>query len=176
MNKATELPQRKSMHLRDYDYANPGYYFVTICTRDKRCLFGDVVADEMILNEVGLIVDACWRAIPDHFAMVVLDQHVAMPNHVHGIVGLGDIVRARHASPLRDDRCVSLGDVIGSFKSAVTRQLRLLPGMAGASIWQRNYYDHVIRSEASLHAIREYIINNPAQWAMDKENPSVSSR
>jgi REP element-mobilizing transposase RayT len=175
MNKATELPRRKSTHLRDYDYANPGYYFVTICTRDKQCLFGDVVNDVMQLNEAGLIVDACWHGIANHFPIVILDQHVVMPNHVHGIIRLCEIVRARHASPLREV-AASLGTVIGSFKSAASKQLRSQPGMAGVPIWQRNYYEHVIRSDASLQAIREYIINNPKQWALDRENPKFSNR
>lgn len=174
-NQAMELPRRKSTHLRHYDYANPGYYFVTICTRDKQCLFGDVVDGVMRVNQVGVIVDACWRALPDHVAAVALDQYIVMPNHVHGVIRLCEIDGARHASPLQEARA-SLGAVIGSFKSAASRQIRLLPGMTGLSVWQRNYYEHVIRSESSLHSIREYIANNPAQWALDRENPEFAGR
>ena len=176
MKKATELPRRKVTHLRTYDYSQLGCYFVTICTRDKRCLFGDIVADAMRLNAVGLLVEACWRAIENHYPNVFLDQHVVMPNHVHGIIRLCEIERSRHASPLQDKGAVPLGSVVGSFKSAVSKQLRLLPGMTGASMWQRNYYDHVIRSEASLQTIREYIVNNPKQWALDRENPQFHER
>jgi putative transposase len=195
MNKATELPQRKSTHLRDYDYSTAGYYFVTICTRDKRCLFGDVVNDVMCMNEAGLIVDACWRAIPN-FATVVLDQYVVMPNHVHGIVQLFSVgsvfqegamnraptVPTRHDAPdvgaqfiAPSYRPPTLGQIVRSFKARCSVTLSKDFGFK-LSIWQRNYHDHIIRSEASLRAIREYVINNPKQWALDRENPMFSNR
>jgi putative transposase len=195
MSKATELPRRKSTHLRDYDYANPGYYFVTICTRDKRCLFGDVVDGVMRLSDTGVVVDARWRAIPNHFATVVLDQYVVMPNHVHGIVQLLSVgsgfqegamnraptVPTRHDAPGVGAQFIApsytpptLGEIVRSFKARCTVALRV--ALAPASpIWQRNYHDHIIRSDTSLQAIREYIINNPKQWALDRENPRFSN-
>jgi REP element-mobilizing transposase RayT len=121
MGKATELPRRKSPHLGSYDYTSSGYYFVTICSHNKHCLFGSIDSGVVRLNEMGIIIDASWQAIPDHFATVTLDEYVVMPNHVHGIIRLCNTDRARHASPLREKEAMSLGAVIGSFKSAVTK-------------------------------------------------------
>ena len=129
----------------------------------------------MRLNEAGRIVEKVWREIPDHFDNVATDAFVVMPNHVHGIIVItDDYVGARHASPLhraREPSKPTLGTIVGSYKSAVAKQVNRSRGTSATPVWQRNYYEHVIRNEKSLHDIRHYIIHNPSKWADDPENP-----
>ena len=185
---------RRCIRLRGYDYAMPGAYFVTICTWDRLCLFGEIADDAVRLSAAGEIAAACWCEIPTHFPDVELDASVMMPNHVHGII---NIVGATHASPLpvrqtphgshlpsRGPRPYSVGAVVGSFKSATTRRVRGIMNAVQAvhalpisskcrqPIWQRNYYEHIVRDEATLTRLRQYIADNPARWAQDDENPS----
>ncbi len=172
---------RRSIRLKGYDYAQPGGYFVTIVTYQRECLFGEIISTEMRLNPYGRIVEECWRAIPEHFQNVELGAYVIMPNHIHGIIfirGAGEIgaaanpppVGARHASPLPSHGTSprSLGTIVGSFKSAVTH--RLGREFRKANIWQRNYYEHVIRNETEWDKIHRYIESNPANWESDQEN------
>ena len=172
---------RRSIRLPGYDYTQAGAYFVTVCTWNRECLFGDVVDGEMRLNELGEIVRACWHEIPDHFPHVGSDEFVIMPNHVHGILVIVEtnVVGARHAVPLQN-QCTeqfgkplagSIPTIIRSFKSAVTKRINDLRGTPGVSVWQRNYYEHVIRDEESLNRIRQYIVENPRRWHLDRENP-----
>lgn len=168
---------RRSLRLKNYDYAQAGAYFVTLCTQNRACLFGEIVDGQMRLHPAGREAGQCWLQIPQHFPNVELDEFVVMPNHVHGIVVLGDggrgtVCRApttveRFGRPVSG----SLPTVVRSFKSAVTKRINALHGSPGVSVWQRNYYEHVIRDEASLQDIREYIVNNPLQWTLDRENP-----
>ena len=168
---------RKSIRLKEWDYTEPGAYFVTICTHRREHLFGRVVDGVMELNELGEIVRACWDELPTHFPRVELDAFVVMPNHVHGIIVImaDDIVGATHASPLhpRGPAPHSLGAIVGSFKSAVTRRINILRGTPGARVWQRNYWEHIIRNERVLNAIRRYIVYNPDRWTWDRYNPGA---
>jgi putative transposase len=148
-------PNRKSPRLREYDYATAGSYFVTMCARGGACIFGAVIDDTVRLSRLGGIVEDHWIAIPRHFRGVVLDSFIVMPNHVHGIVSL---LRAGHAPPLPR--------LIASFKSAASRA-------AGRPLWQRSYYDRVIRDEIELRMLRGYVVDNPLKWAVDQENPST---
>jgi REP element-mobilizing transposase RayT len=175
--------RRKSIRLQGYDYTQPGAYFVTLCTQDRACLFGEIVDGQMRSNAMGNIVADCWQAIPRHFQMVELDAWVAMPNHFHGIAWIAD-VGATHASPVLGNASPvrtsgpprwSLGAIIGSFKSAATKRINALRGTPGTPVWQRNYHEHIIRGDESLNRIRQYILDNPAQWATDRENPSSHS-
>lgn len=163
---------RRSIRLKGYDYAQAGAYFLTLCTKDRACLFGDIVDDLMLLNVAGMVVDECWKAIPSHFPHVALDAFVVMPNHIHGVLRIGDTVGAKDISPL-PSRCLgtanTIGSVIRGFKIGVTKWMRANSDIH--DIWQRNYYEHVIRDESSLNRIREYIADNPASWADDAENP-----
>jgi putative transposase len=170
----------RSLRLKDYDYAQAGAYFVTIVTRDRACLFGDVVDADMRLNRYGEIARTDWQAIPKHFPDVALDIFLVMPNHVHGIISING--GARHAVPLpspfeRFGKPVSgsIPTIVRSFKSIVTKDINELRHTPGASIWQRNYFEHVIRDEESLNRIRQYILDNPARWEFDRENPAVIS-
>lgn len=181
---------RRSIRLRGYDYAQAGAYFVTICVQNHELIFGDVIGAEMRLSSFGHLVVECWQAIPDHFHHATLDTFIAMPNHVHGILVIAhseshpDDGGATHASPLRPyswsaaeqstargPRSGSIGAIIGSFKSASAKRINQARGTAGVPVWQRNYYEHVIRDAEALNRIREYIVTNPLGWALDRENP-----
>jgi REP-associated tyrosine transposase len=172
---------RRSIRLRDYDYRQNGVYFVTICTLNREHTFGDITDDgKMIANRFGDIVIECWNAILLHYPQVETDAFVLMPNHLHGIIVISDAaVGARHVLPLptpqtatfRHPLARSLSSIVGAFKSAVTKHVNILQDTPGAPLWQRNFYDQIIRNESMLHAIRQYIESNPANWAFDDENP-----
>ena len=187
----TENParhHRRSIRLRDYDYSQVGAYFVTVCTHNRTCLFGDVVDGEMVTNDAGRIVQAIWKALPLHYPGVALDEFVIMPKHVHGIIVLDSGVGAQFIAPpdadgsggainralttdalSASDRPPTLGDIVRGFKARSTRLLRRDRGYQ--RVWQRNYYEHVLRDKGSLSRVREYISNNPLHWAFDRENP-----
>jgi putative transposase len=179
---------RRSIRLKGYDYTQAGAYFVTICTKDRACLFGDVADGVMRLNQMGHIVRQCWLAIPNHVPHVLLDEFVVMPNHVHGILVIMPThdVGATHASPLhlqnddtptrpRGPQPRSVASIVGSFKSAAAKRINEHRGTPGAPIWQRNYYEHIIRDDESLNLIRNYIADNPLRWQIDAENPNTIS-
>ena len=209
------LPQRKSIRLKHYDYALAGAYFVTICTADKRCIFGRIVGEEMQLNELGRIVDTCWRQIPEHFQSVELDEFIIMPNHLHGIIILQDntcrgaACSARETDERRGTACSArvssrgvarnaremgerrgaacstretrpvtplmrprtLSTIIRSFKSAVSKSAREQKQVGSEPLWQRNFFERIIRNDDGLGKAREYIVTNPLRWHLDKENP-----
>jgi len=153
-----------------------GAYFVTICTRERECLFGHVVYGEMRLNDAGEIARRCWEDIPDHFPLAELDAFVIMPNHVHGIIvvpGKGTACRALTSEQFGKPAVGSVPTIVRSYKSSVTRHMNLLRGTTGTPLWLRNYYEHIVRSEAELMAIREYITSNPARWDEDENNPAL---
>ncbi|MDQ3995006.1 MAG: transposase [Actinomycetota bacterium] len=145
--------RRRSLRLKEYDYSTAGAYFVTICTRQRTCVFGEVEDDAMRLNRTGRIVERCWSAIPRHSTSADLDAYVIMPNHLHGILWFAG---AGYIRPLPV--------VIGTFKAAVSRTV-------GYSVWQRSYHERVIRDECELAVKRQYIADNPMKWAVDRENP-----
>ena len=177
-----EQCHRRSIRLQGYDYAQVGAYFVTICTYQKECVFGQVVGGEMRVNGGGEIVLSAWNSLPDRFPSIVLDSFIIMPNHVHGIVMLGAIndVGAGQALPEKRgaassaptmNKITTFGDAVRAFKSISAIQVSRLLGRKGLPLWQRNYYEHIIRNEQSLDSIRQYIVNNPLRWAGDGENP-----
>ena len=172
---------RQSIRLPGFDYATPGAYFVTIVTQNRECLFGDVVDGVMCLNELGRTIDDTWNAVPTRFPNVTTDAWVIMPNHVHGVVvvterlhgpsGVGVIhelplpvtppVRRRMAIPL----------VVGYLKMNASKQINIIRNNPGTPVWQRNYYEHVIRTDDELNRIRQYIVDNPKNWETDPERP-----
>jgi REP element-mobilizing transposase RayT len=168
------LPVRRSIRLRGFDYRSHGAYFVTIMVEGRACLLGKSVDDGVSLGRVGQIVERVWSEIPAHFPRVGLDAFVVMPNHVHGILLL-EGVGAKHASPLhhlpRGAVPRSLAAIVQSFKSASTRKVNLHRATPGARLWQRGYYEHVVRSGEDLKRLRAYIDENPLRWALDEENP-----
>jgi Transposase and inactivated derivatives len=175
------IHNRRSVRLKEYDYSMPGEYFITICTKEKECLFGDVVEEEMKHSQIGVIATHCWEEIPRHFQSVELDECVVMPNHVHGIIIITDRVEnvrhvgIQHVESLRKNSyqhivAGSIGVIVRSFKSAVSRLCHLNGHFQFT--WQPNYYDRIIRDEKELNNIREYIRNNPLRWFFDEENPA----
>ncbi|MCC5627067.1 transposase [Nostoc sphaeroides CHAB 2801] len=178
---------RHSIRLKGHDYTQHGAYFITICTRGRQCLFGNVVNGEMQLNSLGNIALNCWQTIPAHFSHIELDTFVVMPNHIHGILIITDNpVGARHCLALNQhpERNTekfgkpvrgSISTVIGSYKSVVSKRINIIWQTKGQSIWQRNFYEHIGREEKSIDNIREYIVNNPQRWADDPENTTSNS-
>jgi len=168
---------RRSIRLKGYDYTQAGAYFVTICTQDRMCLFGEIVDGEMRLNDAGEIVAWTWHDMPNHISNVQLDAFVVMPNHVHGIIVITDPVVAvvvGAGSEPAPTKSYGLPEIVRQFKTFSARRINDLRGTQGTPVWQRNYYEHIIRDEESLNRIREYILNNPSRWEMDQENPSVA--
>lgn len=176
--------QRKSTRLRGYDYTQAGAYFITICTHTRECLLGEVVNDEMRPNEYGNIVRFQWNEIPVHFSDVGTASFVVMPNHIHGIIVLTDACRGGVTPPNRVTtldktgtepvplRKRTLGQIVAYFKYQTTKSINQIRSTPGAHVWQRNYYEHVIRNQTDLEEIREYIVNNPLKWDLDRENPN----
>ena len=169
--------QRKQHRLRDYDYSQSAAYFVTVCTLGRRNMFGDIVDADMQLNEFGTIVASCWNGLPTHYPEIELDAFVVMPNHVHGIIVIMETeakVGAIHELPKprtrAERRNMLLPKIMGRFKMISARLINIIRNTTGEPVWQRNYYDHIIRTEKSLHKIQAYIDTNPARWQYDKEN------
>lgn len=150
--------RKNSRRLLGYDYSQSGMYFVTVVSHQRLHLFGQVKDNKMTLSKLGAIIMSCWQQIPQHFESVELDAFVIMPNHLHGIIVLQD-----------DSEKVTLGHVMNTFKGAVTRQARKtdLDIDLEHPIWHRNFHDHIIRNEADLNRIRQYVQTNPARWEAD---------
>ena len=171
---------RRSIRLKSYDYSQVGAYFVTICTHKRSCLFGDIVDGEMQLNDIGFVVRQCWLEIPSHFPHVALDAFIIMPNHIHGILWIvetPETVGAKNCSPLPPSSTQHLrgtsktiGSIVRGFKIGVIKLARRNTGTN--IVWQRNYYEHIIRNEEDLNTIRRYIMENPLRWHIDRENPA----
>ncbi|MGH7601113.1 MAG: transposase [bacterium] len=223
MSYDPEIHHRRSIRLKGYDYSQAGAYFITICTHDRECIFGEIRDGQMQLNEIGKIVEAEWLKTVEIRDNVELDAFVVMPNHVHGIIiitgnaGTDDAIGANdsqysvdvtvgadrrspddviwpdveaqgdapddgirshveahgHAplqhAPLRR-KPKSIGSIVAGFKSTVTKQINTIRNTPGVPVWQRNYYEHIIRNEEACTRIQRYIVENPAQWQYDQEN------
>ncbi len=154
---------RRSLRLRGYDYSRPGAYFVTICASSH--VFGRVRAGQVILSRCGEIARECWASIPHHFPHVRTDASVVMPDHVHGILLLGD--REPRISAIGRISPGSLGTVVRSFKSAVASRINAF-GVRIGGIWQRNYFDRIISTPDDLDSARRYIRDNPARWERNR--------
>lgn len=181
-----QIHRRRSIRLRGYDYSQEGGYFVTICNKDRTCLFGTIVENKMQLNEAGRFVDDCWKQIPTHFPRVILDEYKIMPNHVHGIIMIEGNVGVQNLEPLQKSLREpthetpenkfqhiipnSMGSIVRGFKIGVTKWFR--QNTRVHVVWQRNFYEHIIRNDDSLNRIREYIMYNPIRWAADRDNPN----
>ncbi|MCX6807280.1 MAG: transposase [Patescibacteria group bacterium] len=190
--------ERKRNRLPNYDYTRDGWYFVTICIKDRIEFFGDVSKNQMILNEIGMIAKNCWLEIPKHFPDVGLDEFIIMPNHIHGIIiidhskindmDVNIIVGNKNFCSLQycslqylsqnqtqnihmtwqTKLSRSLSSIIRGFKIGVTKQCR--QNNQNDFQWQKSFYDHIIRDEKSLQKIREYIRNNPSKYNHDKNH------
>ncbi|MBI4571534.1 MAG: transposase [Chloroflexi bacterium] len=175
---------RRSIRLPSHDYAAPGAYFITICAQDHECMFGEVEAGTVVLNEYGEIVRECWHDLPSHYDNVVLDACVVMPNHVHGIIVLagGEVGAGLKPAPtmrpaptgVQERRRHGLPEIVRGLKTFSSRRINALRGTAGTPVWQRNYYEHVVRDEDGLSRIRAYIEDNPRRWVEDEYHPSIA--
>jgi len=181
LKMTNEFPHRKPTRYKDYDYSLPGYYFITICSYEMKHSFGCVNNCKMIPNDTGVIVNNCWNEIQNHYKNVELDYYQLMPNHFHGIVIIDSPIEnvgdgspvpqqktEREGKPFAYDKSVSLSDIIGYFKFQSTKAINELSKNTGNKIWQRSFYDHVIRNEKELYEIRKYIEQNPVKWDLEK--------
>jgi len=168
------MKHRKPNRLRNYDYSQNGMYFVTICTKGKKCFFGKVVNSKMELNIIGKITRKYLIDIPKHRTEVTIDEFIIMPNHIHLIVELIDTVVTEqcYVTTSNDENIGLLSKIIQSYKGVVTKEINELYPNNNFQ-WQRSFYDHVIRQHESLNKIREYIMINPQEWNKDKLNPKI---
>ena len=156
---------RRSIRLRNYDYAQAGAYYVTLCESERECLFGEIPpGGPMKYSAAGEIVAEQWLWLGEHFDQVELDASQVMPNHFHGILLLSD-------PELPGVPRKPLGQLIGAFKTTSAKQINQLRGTPGAAVWQRDFFEHIIRGPHSLERIRRYIELNPSRWANDRMNP-----
>ncbi len=160
---------RRSIRLPRYDYNQAGAYFLTIVAYDRQCAFVDIVDGNMAVNRYGQVVSDGWDDLVNHYPHVALDSFVAMPNHIHGIIVLNDEVWAG-LKPAHTKRH-PLSEIVRGFKTFSSRRINQIRNTPGLPVWQRNYYEHVIRSEDEMDGIRQYILDNPLKWPKDEENP-----
>ena len=154
---------RRSIRLRDYDYAQAGVYFVTIVTKNRITVFEQTATKA--------IVEETWEWLADRYHHVDLDEYIVMPNHLHGIVVIRSVGRGgSRTAPTASIKRKAPGRLIGAFKTVSTKQINLLQGTAGGAVWQRNFYERIVRDQDELNRIRQYIGNNTVAWETDPEN------
>lgn len=173
-----KLPDKpfRSIRLKEFDYSQAGSYFITICTFNRACLFGEVYLDNMNLNQLGEIVSREWKRTEELRKNVVMDAFIVMPNHLHGIISIVEgseshTETASSAEAFGKPTSNSIPTIVRLFKASTTTQINSSLNMKDKPVWQRNYYEHVIRGERDLEQIREYITYNASKWDSDNENP-----
>ncbi len=177
---ACMIHYRKPIRLQGYDYSGIGSYFITICTFQRAYLFGEIQSGNKVLNDCGAHAKKCWAAIPEHYPNVSLDEFVVMPNHIHGIikitdVGVQDLEPLQNALQYNKYQHIipkSIGSIVRGFKSGVTKWSRNNTNIL--AVWQRNYWEHVIRDDFEFNRIRKYVQDNIAQWEMDSLHDQMS--
>jgi putative transposase len=184
--KPPERPKRRSIRLREYDYSQSGAYFVTVCVRNRECLLGEIVGGAILMNRYGLSTALTLEWLKERYAHVDLDEWIVMPNHVHAIILIDsrdvgavpeppvvgrDVGAVREPPVVGREKIKPLGGLVGAFKTVSSKKINQMRGTPGEMVWQRNYYEHVIRSENELERIRDYIYCNPQAWLSDPENP-----
>ena len=172
---------RRSIRLKGYDYSQPGAYFITICTHQNHALFGKIVDGEMQLNNLGRVVQFTWDDLVNHVDNIELGPFVIMPNHIHGIiqiiepkvgaVGAGSEPARTAPAPTTSSSHTPLSEIVRQFKTFSARRVNNLRKSTGEPVWQRNYYEHIIRNDQSFQTIGEYILTNPIQWENDRYYP-----
>jgi REP-associated tyrosine transposase len=186
MNGGKPLESRRSVRLMGFDYAEPGAYFVTIVTQERSCLFGEIIEGQMQVNRAGEAITRWWLELTRKFTTVETDEFIVMPNHCHGIIVIVDptVGADLRVGPPNDRTGAHAGaplpTIVQWFKTMTTneyiRGVKTLgwPSFRG-QLWQRSYYEHVIRNADSLNRIRQYIIDNPVRWEFDRENPAATA-
>ena len=155
-------PERKRNRLKDYDYSSEGYYFITICTKDREAVLWErapvgAAFGRLVLSEIGSIVDKEIHEIEGIYSNVMIDKYVVMPNHIHMII----ILKTKQEEGGRPKAAPTIPQILNKFKGSISKQI-------GRSTWQKSYYDHVIRDEADYLAVWQYVDNNPAKWLDDE--------
>jgi putative transposase len=187
------IHHRRSIRLKGYDYSQPGAYFVTLVAHQRQSIFGEVANGVMHLNQYGEILHQVWLDFPRHYPHVSLDAFILMPNHVHGIMVLHDCrggsvgnrslpTGAMSGEDLLPEMAQTrpyhvrhgLSEIVCAFKSFSARRINVLRKTPNIPVWQRNYYEHIVRDQSELNRIKQYILDNPMKWAEDKENPTLS--
>lgn len=165
--------RRRSIRLKGYDYSQPGRYFITLCVQDRSCILGSIETEACSLTPAGLLVDAKWKAIAERFPAVELGPHVIMPNHMHGLIH----ITAPHPDDAPNDAPLSsIGSMMQWFKTGTTYDYivgvknHAWPPFNGR-LWQRNYWEHIVRNEHEYVRIAEYIDANPSMWHRDSLHP-----
>jgi len=171
----TKLKTRKQIRLKNYDYSLNGYYFITVCSNDRKNIFGEYkyvgaalvpARNNIKLSKIGQIINNQWNDIPNQYRNVELDEYIIMPNHIHGILIVNNRAQTSGAP--------TISKIIRSFKSKSSieylNHIKQNNTYISVNIWQRSFYDHVVRNERSLNAIKEYIANNPENWENDIDN------
>lgn len=166
MIENNKLPNRKRTRLKEYDYSKPAYYYVTICTQDKKKMFGDIINASMKMNYLGRIVASCWSDLPNHYKNCELDFFVIMPNHVHGII----IINGENKSKIKYSvKNHGLSEIVRGFKSFSARKINEVLINHDQFHWQKSFYDRIIRNEKELFQIRRYIEQNPLKWEIEND-------
>lgn len=188
-----DIHRRRSIRLKGYDYSRAGLYFITICIQGKKCLFGNIENGEMILNDFGTVAHQQWEKLQERFINFELDVYQIMPNHMHGIISLTHpVVVGGGFTPIPNNYDIqsqsgqpqgiaptntTIGNIVGAYKSLVANEclkifkqkwVGMYPVPLMGKLWQRNYYEHIIRNEQAYQDIAEYITNNPKNWEGDK--------
>ena len=185
---------RRSIRLPGYDCSQSGAYFITICAYRRQCLFGDVVDGRMVLNQYGKIIVDTYQWLCQRYPYLHTDEWIVMPNHFHAIMVIIDKPRTNRDRSRRggsrtaptinkqynadtiDKKRKPLGRLIGAFETVSTKKINILRDSPGTPIWQRNYYEHIIRNPDAMDKIRQYIVNNPVSWEIDRLNPINPSK
>ena len=161
-------PERKLNRCRAFDYSLPGFYYLTICTKNRINWFGDVVDEKMILNVCGDVVNEFWKLIPRYYENVSLDKYIVMPNHMHGIIYIKNVGNGHCPIPTRNNYGL-ISKIINSFKNVCTKQIRYGLNCFDFN-WQKSFYDRVLRDQSELEHARVDICNNPKAWFCDRNN------
>lgn len=194
MNYDPQIHHRRSIRLKGYDYRQFGAYFITLCTNNKQCWFGEIRDSQMCLNQLGKIIAQEWLRTPEIRPEIVLDEWIIMPNHLHGIIMItapspppvgahrrapnqcAPNRRAPHQCALAQPnppqlrrQSDSLSSIIAGFKSATTKRINVLRATPRIPLWQRNYYETIVRDTEHLEQVRNYIRANPFRWADDPD-------
>jgi REP element-mobilizing transposase RayT len=159
-------PTRKQLRLPQFDYSTPADYFITLVTYQRQHIFGAIHNAETTLTEPGTFIQQTWTSLPSRYPNILLGPYVIMPNHLHAVITFTDFPTT---SP-QDRRKMTLPLILGYFKMTTAKNINLLRSTPGTPLWQRNYYEHIIRNEHEYHNIESYILNNPANWLTDEEN------
>jgi len=178
---------RRSTRLPEYDYTQPGAYFITICVKDRRYRLGAIIDEEMVFSKEGEILQDVWEGLPKHYPNIKLDEFVVMPNHVHGIIWILEIEEpfvgaglrparnekrrkqeGQRPSPTKKSKAHGLPEIVRAFKSFSSRQINEFRHTKGSKFWQRSFYDHIIRDEEDLCQHRKYIQENVLKWCLDE--------